>query len=1734
MSAPVSIAGIFTKSTTANSGTPSNNDYVLTITLTDTTPRTLFGYYLYYGLDTDGVEATSVFISSDYITDTTTDASNNTTTTVLFDLSLTDINPDDIYEFNVAKGTTTGISEESAEVKWGLPYPAATLIVTPGIDTVDLSWATPTASTTTLNAPGDTVFVYQLNVNKLNSAGAIISTQTIDPGNDSNSYKLNYGTDANDITRVNEYSISINSTPSTTALVPLISSDATSGDDSSATVTSDLVYVLCIAEMSAIDYTDPSFSLTYDGAIGTNKDMSECEIKYYIDGAEVDASFVLTGAVSGTEVINVVNAPSLGSTYRFRIRGLATNGAVSAWSVEYTVIPLALPPTVTNVAGGSSLANSEADNRFSLSWDAITGESYGPIIGYNVFYKDTLFNINTVFALTNSAIIDIPLSTSGYHTPYIFYVTGVNQLGQSVNAETVTVYTVKEAPVITVEPTGASTMDITLSTYYSTLADYGVYRRVGGTQYVDGDYGSFSLIGGATPFASGAGGVFTDTTVTLGYYYEYYVSLTNDTVSSNGGQSADSNIIGNISASSPGAPTLSFDSNTDSTLNISYTGTYNGAEVTSITTEVATDVGFNTIVSPTVVTNDLTNIAGTYSGDITISDLSANTIYWVRCSAVVTDSNFNFSLTGSASTAINPVTDPSSSIGLAVSGYGTFGAQTVVLDITDTSNNQINTNDNYVIYRYPEIATFDGLGSSETLSGIFDDTSFNTTEDASFTFNVGVTSYTDTTPVIGRLYKYEIIRTNQNAGNTITGTSAANVTTYGTTFTTAYTHYAPAQLATNEMSIVTLPLLTDPSLNDYVDAEFTTFGTQVRISWSAYNTNSAITTYGSKVTGYKVIYEKATQVQIEVEVDDTVNFLDVSGLTNGIQYVVAILPQNNATESNATIDPDDTVNDNAIIWSNAIAPVFDAFVANSTTSMDISFNTFNLNGGAFSTLYITATDISSNATVDASFTSIATTYTVPGLTEGETYSFAAYIETDAPTGNDAETRISDTTTSVSSSLVYTEPDIIGDLQTYPIKTTSGSDIVGSLTSLGLIWTVPENNGSELTEYTVRVIPSIDAAYDVSFNVDEPVLVAGTKKQFTITGLNVNNTYTFTIAAQNIDYSTPSSATNGYLYDITDTNLIVPYYEADGSTQIAASPMTNPNGFTAFGVSYTQKSTTETTATFTWTDDNYNGNGNMVNHRVAWTNDNNDSGTANFAPTDLKTLDISSNYTYEYTLTRSNAVFENIDADDITVSSSYVPSQPDVSGGSGTASVNYAASVIDIALNGIVANTGSGATSTGVTYVITATPTSTGSGEQTVPKSSNGYVTYNATSIDDTITANATAFNTATLRYGTEYTFSVVFTNNSGFTSDSVVIDTLTPSTVPSPVALSNVTHGDGSLTINWSYPTNLIGSPLTTVDLIVNSGDNTSTIAAGAVTTQNVSYTAGTNAITGLVNGTAYTLVLKLNAANGQSSVLATYNPYIATLSDGRYASISNATVPSTGPIAVTSFIPKPVSDAIDVYMDYSTTQLSTNGGLPYIYIVQLLGGSGFTTRTETATASPHRFTGLTTTNETYTVKIWKSNVIDAYNQLTTSNITLTDVSSPVTNLAIAKGTSSGSSAFFTVSFNMPADNNGGTINTISLQYIIANGSGGVHSQIANIKLSVPPGVTTGSAVSRSFLVNSLYTLANHTFPTSTLTSAIFMSATALNEAGASLIGSTSRYAMNYNISGGFATADTGTQITLP
>jgi hypothetical protein len=258
--------------------------------------------------------------------------------------------------------------------------------------------------------------------------------------------------------------------------------------------------------------------------------------------------------------------------------------------------------------------------------------------------------------------------------------------------------------------------------------------------------------------------------------------------------------------------------------------------------------------------------------------------------------------------------------------------------------------------------------------------------------------------------------------------------------------------------------------------------------------------------------------------------------------------------------------------------------------------------------------------------------------------------------------------------------------------------------------------------------------------------------------------------------------------------------------------------------------------------------------------------------------------------------------------------------------------------------------------------------------------------------------------GTTYTFTVVATNAAG-NSSSVTSSSIVAYSLPSPPTSLSATPGNTSVSIGFTPPTNTGGVSITNYQYSINGGTSFSAFSPADATSP--------VSITGLTNGTPYTIQLKTVTSVGASS-----------------ASSSVVTTPATTPDAPTSLSSTSSNTALSISF---TPPTNTGGSAITNYQYSTDNGSSYIAFSPAVTTSPVSITGLTN-GLSYSIKLRAVNSMG----VGTASSTVTGTPATTPNAPTSLSGSAGNNSA-TVSFIPPIINGGASVT--NYQYSIDGGT---------------------------------------------------------------------------------------------
>ena len=389
-------------------------------------------------------------------------------------------------------------------------------------------------------------------------------------------------------------------------------------------------------------------------------------------------------------------------------------------------------------------------------------------------------------------------------------------------------------------------------------------------------------------------------------------------------------------------------------------------------------------------------------------------------------------------------------------------------------------------------------------------------------------------------------------------------------------------------------------------------------------------------------------------------------------------------------------------------------------------------GGSPITGYVVTPYVGATPQTPQSFGANATGGTVTGLTNGQTYTFTV-----AAQNANGQSPDSAATAPVTPSTTPQAPTLV---------TAAKANA-----SAVLSWQAPDNGGASITGYVVTPYVGATPQATQSFG---PNATNGT-----VTGLTNGQTYTFTVAAQNL---------NGIGIASSASNAVTPSGVAKAPTGITATP----------GAS---------SVTVSWVAPDAGGSP-ITGYRVTPT-------TGGVAGTPRPFLSTATSGTVTGLTNGLVYTFVVVAVNANGLGTPSVPSLPVT-----PSTVPNAPSVVSLTR---------GNQSALVTWSIPGSGGSPLTG-YTVTSSPDGFTCA---------TSGATSCLVTGLSNGTSYTFTVVATNANGSGAASDPSSAVTPLQVPGPPLNVSPTHLDGSVQVSWSPPLDDGGSPivLTTVTALLGN-----------------------------------------------------------------------------------------------------------------------------------------------------------------------------------------------------------------------------------------------------------------------------------------------------------------------------
>ena len=1283
-----------------------------------------------------------------------------------------------------------------------------------------------------------------------------------------------------------------------------------------------------------------------------------------------------TASVSSTTAVSVAFTPPSGGngtitgyTVISSPGGLTATGTTSPITVSGLTANTIYTFTVTATnSGGTSVASSASTS--------VTTISGSPTIGTGTVLSSTAVNVAftapsgtgniTGYAVTSSpggltgTGTTSPITVSGLtaNTIYTFTVTATNSSGTSVASSASTSVTTRPSAPIIGTTTVSSANSVSVPFIAPTEGDGTITGYI-----VTSSPGGLTGTGTTSPIT--VSGLSSNT------IYTFTVTATNS-----GGTSVPSNASTAITTIT-GSPTI---------------GTASVSSTTSVSVNFTAPSGTGTIIGYTV-TSSLGDIITGLSSPITVLGLTANTIYTFSVTAT------NSGGTSVASSASNAVTTKPEA---PLMGIATVSSSTAV-SVAFTSPSGTGTITSYTVISSPGSLTGTGTTSPISVTGLTPNTIYTFTVTATNSGGTSVASNASSavttqtiaptigTATVSNSTEVSIVFTPPNGGNgTITGytvtSSPGGLIGTGTsspisvTGLSSNTIYTFTVTATNSGGISAssgaTTAVTTISSSPTIGTATVSSSTTISVAFTAPSGTGTI-------TGYTVTSSPGGLIGT-----GTTSPISVSGLTQNTPYTFTVTATNSGGTSVAS-------SSSSSVTTLTNPPTIGVATISSATSVSVSFTSpggtdnliftvssspggltgtgttspITVSGLISNTIYtfsVTATNssgtsissgattaittVSSSPTIGTATVSSSTTISVDFTPPTGTGTITGYTVTSSPggltgTGTTSPITVSGLTPNTSYTFTVTATNSGGTsvassasnaVTTKPEAPIIGTVTVSSTTSVSVSFTASSGTGT-ITSYTVT-----SSLGDIS---------SGTSSPITVSGLNANTSYTFTVTATNSGGTSVSSS---------------------ASTAVITTP--NPPTINNVIVS----SSTTVSVVFTAP----NGTGTITGYTVT-SSPGGLTGTGTTSPITVSGLTPNTPYTFSVTATNSSGTSSSSSAStEITT----IPTSPTI----GVASV-LNSTVVSVSFTPSSGGTGTitgytvtsssgGLTGTGTTSPITVsglspntiytfTVTATNSGGISLPSSTSNTVTTKPSS---PIIGSATVLSTTEI--------SVVFTPSSGGTG-TITGYTITSSPggltgtgTSSPITVSGLTPNTSYIftaTATNSGGTSIPSNASTSVTTIPNPP----TIGVASVLSTTAVSVVFTPPSGGTGTLTSYTVTSSPGGLTGTGTTspisvsgLTPNTPYTfsvtVTNSGGTSASSSASTTVITLPEA-------PIIGSATVIDAYSVSVVFTppsgSGSLSYT-ITSSLGGL-----TGTGTSSPITVSGLAS-NTAYTFTVIATN----------------------------------------------------------------------------------------------------------------------------------------------------------------
>ena len=839
-------------------------------------------------------------------------------------------------------------------------------------------------------------------------------------------------------------------------------------------------------------------------------------------------------------------------------------------------------------------------------------------------------------------------------------------------------------------------------------------------------------------------------------------------------------------------------------------------------------------------------------------------------------------------------------------------------------------------------------------------------------------------------YRYKYTTDSTWATDVVTGTSitipfALDMLTLGTVYyiqTQAYNSLGWGPYST-VYSFTALAIPSSPVITSITNGNM-----QVSIAFTVGPSSTAATSYTYNYSTDSGVTWPASPVTAS----QTSSPIIVTGLTVGSTYTLKIFAVSAAGSS-----PSSNILASSVIYTTPSTPTITSIVPGNTTAV-LTFTAGSTNYSAITSYrysYITSTNNgvtwgSTWSTPYATASGTTSPITITGLTAGTGYQFNLYAENVAGLSTAA-----------------VSPTVQASSPLAPTITAA----TGGSSSASVNFTAPtSNNGSAITSYVYLYATSTNGGDAWSSWSTTPLpAVAGTTSPLTITGLTPPSTtpegvttttvYQFKLAAVNANGTGSFSVAYGTVTPYGPPAAPIITSIVGGNAQCAiyiTYPGNNGANITTINYSYSVNGGSwsnfvnlgNNSASSLYTFSYLNGGSNYsvmiqaVNSAGASTNSNAMSViiSAPGAPTSLTatstgvgTASISftagpsngfqpSNMVYQYS-SDSGTTWSSL----ITRSPASVESPLVVTGLVSSTSYIFKLATINSAGTGQLSVASNPITTPSAPAVPTITSVSAGSGTGqvsvafTAPSSDGGSAITNYKYSIDSGATFTSAGTTASpivisgLTNGTAYTVIMKAVNAAGESEASTASGSVTPYTNPgAPTSLFVSGTGiSGQVSVAFTAPSSDGGSAIINYKYSIDSG----------ATFTSAGTTASPIVISGLTNGTAYTVIMKAVNAAGESEA----------------STASGSVTPYTNPDAPTSLI----ASASNAQISVAYSAGAGNGSEIIDYLYSIDGGATFTSSAQTS--NPLIIAGLTN-GTLYTVYLKAMNLAGTSNSSPASN----------------------------------------------------------------------------------------------------------------------------------------------------